>query len=92
VARNVSQLFGIAYPHKPNISPTLWRTVSDLTNKLYYFESTTSPNIIWVSLDELDFNHGAPSKKIDLVNQPDRVGDVSVEFKDIEPFEWARPI
>jgi penicillin V acylase-like amidase (Ntn superfamily) len=92
VARNVSQPFGIADPHKPNISPTLWRTVSDLTNRVYYFESTTSPNIIWVHLDELDFSKGAPIKKIDLVNDPDRIGNVSAEFEDTEPFEWARPI
>jgi penicillin V acylase-like amidase (Ntn superfamily) len=66
--------------------------VSDLTNRVYYFESTTSPNIIWVRLDELDFSQGAPVKKIDLVNDPDRVGNVSAEFKDTEPFEWAKPI
>jgi penicillin V acylase-like amidase (Ntn superfamily) len=92
VARNVSQPFGTADPFRPNISSTLWRTVSDLTNRVYYFESTTSPNIIWVRLDELDFSQGAPVKKIDLVNDPDRVGNVSAEFKDTEPFEWAKPI
>jgi penicillin V acylase-like amidase (Ntn superfamily) len=31
---------------------------------MYYFESTTSPNIIWVRLDELDFENRAPVKKI----------------------------
>ncbi len=92
VARNVSQPFGTGDPFRPNISSTLWRTVSDLTNGVYYFESTTSPNIIWVHLDELDFSQGAPVKKIDLVNDPDRVGNVSAEFKDTEPFEWAKPI
>ena len=55
VARNVSQPFGIADPFRPNISSTRWRTVSDLTNMVYYFESTSSPNIIWVKLNKLDF-------------------------------------
>jgi penicillin V acylase-like amidase (Ntn superfamily) len=91
VARNVSQPFGTADPYRPNIAPTLWRTVSDLTNRVYYFESTTSPNIICVRLDELDFSKGAPVKKIDLVNVPDRVGDVSSEFRSAEPFQWAKP-
>lgn len=92
VARNVSQPFGTADPFRPNTSSTRWRTVSDLTNGVYYFESTTSPNIIWVQLYKLDFSQGAPVKKIDLVNDPDHVGDVSAEFKDAEPFEWAKPI
>lgn len=91
VARNVSQPFGTADPFRPNIAPTRWRTVCDLTNKVYYFESTTSPNIIWVRLDELDFSNEAPVKKIDLVNGLDLVGDVSSEFEPTELFEWARP-
>jgi choloylglycine hydrolase len=92
VARNVSQPFGTADPLRPNISPTLWRTVSDLTNRVYYFESTTSPNIIWVRLDELDFSQEAPVKKIDLVNGQNYVGDISARFKDAEEFEWAKPM
>lgn len=68
------------------------RTVSDLTNRVYYFESTTSPSIIWGRLDELDFTVGAPIKKIDLVNGTDRVGNVSSEFESTEPFEWAKPM
>jgi len=92
VARNVSQPFGTPDPVRPNISATRWRTVSDLTNGVYYFESTTSPNIIWVTLSKLNFKEGSPIKKLDMVNEPDRIGDVSAEFKDAEPFEWAKPI
>lgn len=91
VARNVSQPFGTTDPSRPNISPTRWRTVCDLTNRVYYFESTTSPNIIWVRLDVLDFRSGASVKKIDLVNERDRVGDASSEFRSTEPFGWAKP-
>ena len=94
VVRNVSEPFvdrSFIDPLKPNISPTLWRTVCDLTNKVYYYESTTSPNLIWVRFDELDFSQGAPVKKIDLVKEPDRVGNVSSEFKNAGPFEWGKP-
>ncbi len=91
IARNVSQPFGTIDSSRPNISPTRWRTVTDLTNGTYFFESTTSPNIFWIHLDKLDFCEGAPVKKLDLVNDPDRVGDVSYEFKESEPFEWVRP-
>ena len=56
--RNVAQPFGTADPVRPNISATRWRTVCDLTNRVYYFESSTSPNIVWVTLKELDFADG----------------------------------
>jgi penicillin V acylase-like amidase (Ntn superfamily) len=88
VTRNVSQPFGIPDPYRPYVSTTRWRTVCDLTNRVYYFESTTSPNIIWVRLNELDFNEGAPVKKLDLVNEPDRVGDVSSQFKETKPMKF----
>ena len=92
VARNIAQPFGSPDQNRPNISSTRWRTVSDLTNGVYFFESTTSPNIIWVFLRKLKFEKGSPVKKLDLVNEPDRIGDVSAEFQDSQPFEWLRPI
>lgn len=92
VARNIAQPFGSPDQDRPNISSTRWRTVSDLTNGVYFFESTTSPNIIWVFLRKLKFAKGSPVKKLDLVNEPDRIGDVSAEFQDSQPFEWLRPI
>jgi hypothetical protein len=27
-----------------------------------------------------------------LVNEPDRIGDVTAEFEDSKPFEWLKPI
>ena len=91
VARNVAQPFGTPDPSRPNVSATRWRTVCDLTNGVYYFESTTSPNIIWVKLQDMSFEEGSPVKKLDLVNEPDRIGDVSDKFQTSEPFEWAKP-
>jgi choloylglycine hydrolase len=81
VTRGAAQPFGTVDPARPNISATRWSTVADLTHKVYYFESTTSPNIVWVRLDALDFSPGAPALKLDLVGRPDRVGDVSAGFR-----------
>ncbi len=91
VMRNVAQPFGIADPARPYISATRWRTVADLTNLVYYFESTTSPNIVWVPMQSLDFTEGAPVKKLDLIKNPDRVGDCSKEFEPAEPFVIPPP-
>ena len=44
-------------PDKPNISNTLWTSVSDNLNKRYYFQSSFFPNLIWVDLDELELGN-----------------------------------
>ena len=64
VMRNVSVPLGITTPDQPNISSTRWRTVADQKNKVYYFESTLSPDIFWVDFKSLDFKAGTPIKKL----------------------------
>ncbi len=86
VLRNVSQPFGVADPSQPHISATQWRTISDLTDLTYYFESTMSPNIVWVQLKQMDFTQGAPVKKLDLIKNPVRVGDTLKQFEAAKPF------
>ena len=49
IARNVSVPFGAPYKGF-GIYNTEYRTVTDLTNKRYFFELTTSPNVIWADL------------------------------------------
>ncbi len=55
--RNVSIPFGA--PVNGSTFDTEYRTVSDLTDKRYYFELTTAPNVIWVDLKKLNFDPGA---------------------------------
>jgi len=88
VTRGAAQPFGTVDPARPNISATRWSTVADLTNRVYYFESTTSPNIVWVRLDALDLSPGSPALKLDLVSDPDRVGDVSAELRSGEALAY----
>lgn len=45
--------------------PTRWVTVADVTHRLYFFNSTTSPNIIWFNLDKINFSKAAPILSID---------------------------
>jgi choloylglycine hydrolase len=40
-------------------------SVADLTDRVYYFQSTRSPNVIWLALDELDFAEDAPVLALD---------------------------
>jgi penicillin V acylase-like amidase (Ntn superfamily) len=91
VMRNVAQPFGVADPQRPNISSTIWRTVADLTHGVYYFESSLSPNIIWVHFDTLDFSEKAGVRKLDLIKNHDLVGDVTLGFRPAHVFEPLRP-
>lgn len=88
VIRNTSVPFGISTPNEPNISSTIWRTVADQKNKTYYFESTLSPNVIWVNFKDINFAENAPVKKLDLVSNKTYVGNTINNFVDSKPFEF----
>lgn len=88
VMRNVSVPLGISTPDKPNIASTRWRSVSDQKNKIYYFETTLTPNVFWVDLRKMDFNQGAPVRKLPLVNGEIYAGDTAKDFKVSKPFAF----
>jgi choloylglycine hydrolase len=90
VMRNVSQPFTRPSPTHPEASHTIWRTVADVTDRVYFFESTLSPNIVWVRLGDLDLGPGAPVRKLDLVHSGDLVGDVTTSFKPSEPLAFSK--
>ncbi|PQO38623.1 linear amide C-N hydrolase [Blastopirellula marina] len=58
IARNVSVPFGAPYKNF-GVYNTEYRTAIDLTNRRYFFELTTSPNVIWVNLNKMDLSPGA---------------------------------
>ena len=78
VMRNVSVPFGAPY-HDFGIYNTEYRTVTDLTNRRYFFELTTSPNVIWVNMDRLNLAAGAPTVAVDPYDYS-LVGDVTDRF------------
>ena len=70
---------------------TRWRSVADLTNRVYYFESEVSPAVIWVRLDRLKLDAGSPVLKLNLANDPDLTGEASAGFKKAEPLKFVLP-
>lgn len=62
--------------------PTRWVSVADLTNLTYYFNSTTTPNIIWLNLNQLDFSEGKPILSLDP-NDIHLVGDVKRQLQTV---------
>lgn len=78
VMRNVSVPLGISIPSQPNIASTRWRTVADQKNRVYYFESTLSPDIFWIDLNALDFSADKSVRKLTLTNGEIYSGDAAV--------------
>lgn len=78
IMRNVSVPFGAPYADF-GIYNTEYRSVSDLTHLAYFFELTTSPSTIWVRLDDLDLDEGAPVTAIDPYDES-LTGDVTKSF------------
>ena len=88
VIRNVSVPFGITTPDKPHISSTRWRSVSDQKNKIYYFESTLTPNLFWLDLKKIDFSPNSGIKKLALTNGEIYAGDAVKDLKDSRSFTF----
>lgn len=88
IMRSVSVPLGITTPNQPNIASTLWRTIADQKNKVYYFDSATSPNTFWVVLADLDFTAGASVKKLNTSAGAIFSGNASASFSPAQPFEF----
>jgi len=86
VMRNVSVPLGISIPGQPNIASTIWRTVADQKNKVYYFESTKTPNVFWVDMKDIDFSASAPVKKLTMTGGKIFAGNTVDQFEPSAPF------
>jgi penicillin V acylase-like amidase (Ntn superfamily) len=82
IMRNVSVPFGAPYKGF-GIYNTEYRTAMDLTDRRYFFELTTSPNVIWADLSTFDLSPGASVLTLDPDNI-DLSGNVSGKFEKVE--------
>ncbi len=89
--RAISVPLGIADPERPNIASTVWRTVSDSTEKLYYYESSYNPAIFWINIAKLISVSSGKALKLDLSKRPMLSGEVSDKFTPAEPFKFIAP-
>lgn len=67
VARNVSVPFGAPYKGF-GLYNTEYRTAANLTDKIYYFELTTSPSVIWTNLSAMNLEPGQPVRMLNPDN------------------------
>ena len=90
VIRNASAPLGISTPGEPNVASTIWRTVHDQKNRVLYFDSATSPTVLWVPLERVDFTAGAPVKRLPLKGGETYSGDASGSFRPAAAFEFLQ--
>jgi len=79
IARNASVPFGAPNNAPGTLYNTEYRTAIDLTNKRYFFELTTTPNVIWMDLNDFDF--GAKATLTLNPNDIHLAGNVSAKFQ-----------
>jgi len=78
------------YEDPPNPSffihcwPTLWTSVTDLTNKAVYFSHNLARNNFWIDMTKLNFDTGAPIKSLNA-QRTDLIGEVSGKFAPAPP-------
>jgi choloylglycine hydrolase len=89
--RNASTPIGISTPGKPNAADTLWLTVSDQKNKVYFFQDTRGPGTVWVNFAGLDFSEGTGARKLQLDGNPDLAGDQTANFQPADLFKFISP-
>lgn len=62
---------------------TQWRSISDLSHKIYYFDDTAKLGLIWVPLNNFNVLPGSPLMKLDLSKDNNYSGDVSKLFQPV---------
>jgi penicillin V acylase-like amidase (Ntn superfamily) len=91
IMRTVSLPIGIKVEGQPMIADTLWYAVSDQKNRIYCFQDTNSPGIIWTDLKALDFSEGSGPRKLQLDGNPDIAGNQTANFQPAELFKALSP-
>jgi choloylglycine hydrolase len=87
--RSVGTPLGFSLDDMPWVSSTIWRTVSDSSNRIVLFDSAMTPATFWVKLDDLDFKPGAPVKKLTLTGGKTYSGDAADKFVEAKLFNFA---
>lgn len=85
IAQNVAQPFGTVSKYREMVAPTLWRSLSDHTNLIYYYEDSAHPSEVWLDFKNLDFAPGAPAMTIPPKNVDFKVGEQSANLVPKEP-------
>jgi len=79
VARNVSDPIGSPYSEPGVVDETDYRTLADLTNRVYYFELSRGLAVLRTDMRDLNFRKGAPVLELNP-NNPRLQGNVTSKY------------
>jgi hypothetical protein len=65
--------------------------VADSTNKIYYFESALSPNIVWVNLNNINFAPGSGVRAVAVEENYSIIGNIDNALKPAESIKFLAP-
>lgn len=88
IMRSVAVPLGVNSPTRAEVSSTIWTTISDQKNKVYYFDAQTLPNTFWVELKDMDFSVGAPVKKLTVAGGRVYAGNTAKQFESAQVFNF----
>jgi penicillin V acylase-like amidase (Ntn superfamily) len=91
VMRNAAVPRGIKHATAPNLSATLWTTVADQKNRVYYYQDTLSPSLLFVNLADIDFSPQAGTRTLTMHGEPNLGGNQTPNFKPAKPFKFLVP-
>jgi penicillin V acylase-like amidase (Ntn superfamily) len=81
---NVSVPFGSPYSGVSGTYPTWYRSMIDPNARVYYVQTTITPNTFWVEMDKLDLSPGATPRKLSIFDEK-LMGEASADFKEAKP-------
>jgi choloylglycine hydrolase len=73
---------------RPNISTTVYRSLFDHANKVYYYQGTYTPHFFWVDVTQFDFEDESVLMLDTESGTRILSGEVSSLFVPAEPFEF----
>jgi penicillin V acylase-like amidase (Ntn superfamily) len=91
VMRNISVPWGTPDPEHPNISPTWWRTLIDQKNRVYYFDSALSPQMVWLNLNQIDLAPGSGVRAIRIEGNDTLQGNVTRQLQPAPAIRFLAP-
>ena len=65
--------------------------MADQKNKVYYFEDTGNPSVLWVDLKAVDFKPGSGVRKLTLYEHPELGGNQTTNFQPAKVFTFLAP-
>lgn len=89
IVMNCSVPYLYTVESEPNVSSTQWRSIALPTKLRYYYDVVTRLGVVYVDLEKLNLNPGAPVLKLDMETLPDMAGCANHHLKRVKPFDPA---